>query len=1004
MSTDLVIDLDAPQDGVVPKAPYNLHEEQLQEAVRLIRRLAVTGRAKRLGTAPVGAAVVRSKVLPTRRGLLIEGERGIGKTSFLYALCEFVNNEDRVPHEDKSFEKPRVHALPLLDPSLISGDRTFIAAVIANILAEVELCLGHQNSCDPRLRDQRQALDKALKALHGGLIAEAEDTWRGLTARDAAGHQFVDHLLQMAKGGIDLAERFEAYCRSAADLLGADMLLQPLDDVDLAGPEAYTTLEAVRRYMTGPSLLPVVAGDLQQFIGVVWERRLAEEKRGLKAREGQSAAHRQFREGELHVVALQHLDKLLPVHHHFPLESPRSRALADGRCHIGAEVVPVLGNMSETDAPLRRDCLVGRAELALVPSPGLRVTGALLPLLPPNTRRLFSTLRLLRDSLHDEQSGLAERRASAISSLRRLGRSFSLELLEFGLRPQDLPEIAGDGPQETGVNGLKAMWQRISGRLLGPHDEASPAAALLTIALAQWMAQRPCRALVLLGMHAPYLSPWPGSRPVLAGPRAVADRVSAAGQALAAAVVAEDADYAEVSDVMLPRSEGLVLRSTSWKTNSKNRGFRSVMAALHDFAATEFDELAPYYFWQRSTAEAAETIGTELRGLFLKSGRLLKAGRVDAAVALRLARTFLPSSSGRMWMVDPCRTVEAAARLLVAVEAAPLATGRYSLTTELLRLYQDDRMADLGDQPGLKVGDMATEQLTGGGLNLNLNQLDLVEHLYGWARAASKRQIVPAVPSVALAHRRWQRALADVSQEYLLGLPTVGGYLQRSTLSLFASAIETELRALRDELTSGASTDPRIQEALRAVDVESDAATVFEVRPPASEGATSEPDWRPAGRLTALISLVLVGAQRASASPATWAEEQLPLSTMLVTCPLLWLHLSAQWRARLRDVWSVSEPSLPDGHPDVFTLLSGIPIPPFDADGPYIGVADFETKCGVGILSLSPNEERGLRELSQQESASSDEEAIGDMAARPISARSLLSKPAKTTPKGGATT
>jgi hypothetical protein len=49
-------------------------------------------------------------------------------------------------------------------------------------------------------------------------------------------------------GGIELAERFESFCRAAANLLGADMLLQPLDDVDLAGPEAYTTLEAVRRY------------------------------------------------------------------------------------------------------------------------------------------------------------------------------------------------------------------------------------------------------------------------------------------------------------------------------------------------------------------------------------------------------------------------------------------------------------------------------------------------------------------------------------------------------------------------------------------------------------------------------------------------------------------------------------------------------------------------------------------------------------------------------------
>jgi hypothetical protein len=995
MSTDLVIDLNAPQDGVVPSEFNNLHEEQLKEAVRLIRRLAVPGRDKRLGAAQASATLPRPKVLPTRRGLLIEGERGIGKTSFLNALGEAVNDYKRVRAEAGAPADICVHPLPLLDPTLISGDRTFIAAVIANILGEVERRQGMVNACDRDSRERRAHFDRHLKALHNGLIAEGEDTWRGLTAQGSADHQFADHLLQMARGGIDLAERFEAYCRSAADLLGADMLLQPLDDVDLAGPEAYTSLEAVRRYMTGPSLLPVVAGDLQQFVGVIWERRLAEEKRGLKAREGRSAGDRQQREDELRAVAAQHLDKLLTVHHRFPLESVRRLVLTQARCRVENDDILVLGSISDVDAPMRKDCLVGRAEEALAPSPGLRVTGALRPLLPDNTRRLFSTLRLLRDSLGDVKEDARKRRASAITSLHRLGHAFGLDLITIGLRAQDLREVAARGPIESGESGLKAIWQRFADRVPGATDEAPPAAALLSIALAQWMVERPSRALVLLGMHAPYLSPWPNSRRVLAGPRAVALGVSAAGQALAAAVVADDADRADLANLTVPSPEGLVLRTAHWRTNSKNLTYRAVMAALRDFASTELNEMAPYFAWQRSTKPTNVLIYGRL---FLQSGRLLKAGRSDAAIALRLARTFLPATSGRVWMVDPCRTVEAAARLVAAVDDTPAATGRYQLATELLRLYQDDRMADLGDQPGLKVGDMANEFLSSGGLNLN--QLPLVDQLYDWAKASATRLCVPALSTVAAAHRRWQRALDAISVEYVIGLPSVGGYLQRSTLSLFAAAIETELRALRDELTSGASTDPDIQAALRGVDVESDASTVFVLRQAATSPQDPSKDWLPGGRLNALMTLLLVGAKRAPAAPGEWANTFLPLSTMLVTCPLLWLHLSAQWRARLREIWLVPEPALPDGQPDVFTLLAGIPIPPFDHEGPYIAVDDFEAQCGAGILS--PQDKARLNRLSKEAHPASDGATSGDEAATPANSRSRLKAPAKAEPKGEA--
>jgi hypothetical protein len=963
----IVIDVLAPQDGIVPTKEGNLYEEELERVVRLIRQLAAEGRAKRnqppaaapagpgwlqVGTPPLAAA--QSTFEPTRRGILIEGERGVGKTTFLRAVLATVNDTTRFPLAPAEAQ-PRVCPLPLLDPTLISGDRTFIATVIANILGAVERYGGAAHACDPAARQKRDTLNRSLEALHNGLKAEDEETWRSLTRHDAAGHSFVDGLLQMARGGIELAERFEGFCRAAADLLGADMLLQPIDDVDIAGAEAYTTLEAVRRYMTGPSLLPILAGDLDQFMAMLWERRLADEERGLKAREANANAGGGLntRQEQLRDAAAQHLNKVLRPDHRLRLRPRREAMLRRGVLRVsGAAPLPVFRAGSDATALVPADaCLIGQAEQALQPSADGFTRELLLPLIPNNTRNMVLALAVLGRLTRGELPPAEALRGLAACNFRRLSNELAAAEM--------LLTISEDGPSPTNLTPLTGRrgWAILANRFEGPIARLND--SLLTIAnlsLSTWIAQEPRRALLLLGRIAhiiadsvgvielDFTAPGLATQPLAAWARAGIIGLESPG-------LVELTSPARYGRVLIAHWTAEAIRHVTAKTDAyRNRHAARVRAYSAEAEArgslpgsyplqdTVGDELIPY-------ADYIRTKANDQHSPMLPATNDRATGWWDsmAGVVLNLARTVSRTTTGAVIVIDPTRTLEVVALLVQRMGGVPTSSpDRRAAITDLIVACQTDRPSPhelpRSDETAIGAQDYFKPVWHGPEAPNDA----LVQALRAWVdrTTASGERPVPSAATVAAAHQNWLAALAHIDNTHLVDrVATVGGYLERCTAALIAASARAELKLIDPLITPGPNRRRYDTATLWtslsswSPDWETYSADegYFEGHPKGQHGLR-----RPDGNLLRVIDRVrtcasadtvtmLDGADR-QGSAANWAAHYLPLTTMLATCPLLRLHFSGPWRAQLSRVWSEGDIALPEGAPDAFTLLSGIPL------------------------------------------------------------------------------
>jgi energy-coupling factor transporter ATP-binding protein EcfA2 len=305
----LVIDLNEVRGAAALSLQDQLFYDEMQQAIRLVNEFvdAVDRR--------VGVERDRRRDRPwddpelLHEALLISGPRGSGKTTFALSL-------NRAIQEDKIYG-PQVLVLPPLDPTLIDGDKIFLASVIANVLRRVE---GEWRRAD---RAKAKRLEDALQALSDGLLASSDEAWGTFLKDSGSPAVFAERLVGFARGGLQLRRLFADFLDAAAELTGHKCFLLPIDDVDMAGKEAWVVLETVRRYLTSPRILPVVTGHLPQFRAMVLEIKLkeVEGRRKIDGKEGTESAEAL---DEVRQLAGQHLLKLIRPERRSLLTSARN--------------------------------------------------------------------------------------------------------------------------------------------------------------------------------------------------------------------------------------------------------------------------------------------------------------------------------------------------------------------------------------------------------------------------------------------------------------------------------------------------------------------------------------------------------------------------------------------------------------------------------------------------------------------------------------------------------
>lgn len=220
----------------------------------------------------------------THRAVLIDGARGTGKSSILVNLETYLRSTDQ-----KLLN--RVHIFKPVDPTLLEDhDDLFLNVIVAAILSDETVRNEQIRDADGRhqLQNQLQSLGHALASMQSQREQQGLDKIRS----------FI--------GNQQLVEEVHKFFDAVRNLIGKDLLVLTIDDVDTSLNRAFENLEVVRRYLVTPCILPIISGDQDLYYEVTW-----------RDFHGRLLKDSNYRKGEAYdravALAIEYQRKILPL-------------------------------------------------------------------------------------------------------------------------------------------------------------------------------------------------------------------------------------------------------------------------------------------------------------------------------------------------------------------------------------------------------------------------------------------------------------------------------------------------------------------------------------------------------------------------------------------------------------------------------------------------------------------------------------------------------------------
>lgn len=184
----------------------------------------------------------------SHHAILIAGSRGTGKSTVLVNLAAYLENKNKLGKSESGFKE--VHILKPVDPTLLDDhDSLFLNVIVAAVLSDS--CLIERQERDPeKCRELQQTLYELGAALDN---SESYKENKG-----------IDKLRNFV-GKAQVVHKVHQFFAAVLKVLGKQLLVITIDDVDTSLNQAFENLEVVRRYLTTPYVLPIISGDLDLY-------------------------------------------------------------------------------------------------------------------------------------------------------------------------------------------------------------------------------------------------------------------------------------------------------------------------------------------------------------------------------------------------------------------------------------------------------------------------------------------------------------------------------------------------------------------------------------------------------------------------------------------------------------------------------------------------------------------------------------------------------------------
>jgi len=189
------------------------------------------------------------------RTITISGGRGSGKTSFLLSAFYSLQQE----YKDGGTEDcPEI--LDILDPTLIEQKDHLFVNIISRIKQRIDAKMRNSDNPEGEYKDWLDSLKnlaEGLPMLDGvaGQHGPIDSCW--------ADSLFVmEKGLRQVKAANQLEQNFHLFIYKSLAFLKKSSFVLAFDDIDLNFTIGWQLLETIRKYLTSPQIITIIAGDL----------------------------------------------------------------------------------------------------------------------------------------------------------------------------------------------------------------------------------------------------------------------------------------------------------------------------------------------------------------------------------------------------------------------------------------------------------------------------------------------------------------------------------------------------------------------------------------------------------------------------------------------------------------------------------------------------------------------------------------------------------------------
>ena len=242
--------------------------------------------------------------------IAFSGDRGQGKTSTMLSFSGIISSGFKSCEErDERFNNCVFSVLPPIDPTILEKNQSFLALVLSRMYSYAQREWEKALKCEWRGSNQISECNK------NELLTLFQKCLSGINAtRQKSEERFVQNLSdieEMSDGAIlknnlyRLTDRLLEFCNASHD---ANMFLViQLDDTDVQVNKGYEILEDIRRYLSIPNVIILMATDTEMLRRVITQHFLDEFVTSLR--------HNDTGVGQFTQMGRKYLDKLIPPIH-----------------------------------------------------------------------------------------------------------------------------------------------------------------------------------------------------------------------------------------------------------------------------------------------------------------------------------------------------------------------------------------------------------------------------------------------------------------------------------------------------------------------------------------------------------------------------------------------------------------------------------------------------------------------------------------------------------------